>query len=60
MSLWHLALETHTGRVYRPFLGNAQLLWVALSGLCIFTSLLTGVLWWWRSRRPKSSVIGHR
>ena len=26
MSLWNLALETHTGRLYRPFLRNAQLL----------------------------------
>ena len=51
MSLWNLALETHTGRIYGVFLGKVQPLWTALSGLCILVVLLTGSLWWWRTRR---------
>lgn len=50
ISLWTLALETHTGRLYRCFLGWGQLLWVALSGLGIVVILVTGVIWW---RRPR-------
>lgn len=50
MALWTLALETHTGRLYRCFLGWGQLLWVALSGLGIVLVLVTGVIWWKRLR----------
>ena len=48
MSLWTLAHEIHTGRMYQGFLRQGQLLWIAVSGLLALIILLTGVLWWWR------------
>ncbi len=46
MSLWRLALETHTGRIYQSVLGQGQLLWVAVTGLLTTFILLSGILWW--------------
>ena len=53
VSLWTLAHETHTGRIYRGFMGQGQLFWIAVSGLCTFIILLTGALWWWRTEPPE-------
>ncbi len=42
MSLWHLALEVHTGRIY-TFMGVAGLLFIFLSGLFTLWVLITGI-----------------
>ncbi len=54
MSLWTLAHETHTGRIYQGFLKQGQLLWIAVSGLLTLIVLISGLLWWWR-RIPRIS-----
>ncbi|MDP6630408.1 MAG: PepSY domain-containing protein [Kiritimatiellia bacterium] len=46
MSLWNLALETHTGRIYQKILGSSQLLWVAIAGIFALTILISGTHWW--------------
>ncbi len=42
MSLWHLALEVHTGRIY-TFMGLVGLLFIFLSGLFTLWVLITGI-----------------
>jgi len=54
MSLWTLAHETHTGRIYQGFLRQGQLLWIAVSGLLTLIVLISGLLWWWH-RIPRIS-----
>ena len=53
MSLWRLALETHTGRIYNGILGRGQLLWIAVSGLLTTFILLSGILWWLQTHSKK-------
>ncbi len=49
MSLWNLALEVHTGRIY-TFMGMfSTLLWVFLAGAAAVWSIWTG----WKIRRAK-------
>ncbi len=42
MSLWHLALEVHTGRIY-TFMGMAGLLFIFLAGLFTLWVLISGI-----------------
>jgi uncharacterized iron-regulated membrane protein len=51
MSLWNLALEIHTGRIYKLFLGDFYILFIPLSGLTIIFILVTGFILWWRKRK---------
>lgn len=51
MSLWNLALEFHTGRIYQALLGNAYILVVPLGGLSILLLLVSGVVVWFRKHR---------
>lgn len=41
MSLWNLALEVHTGRIY-TFLGSANILFIFFAGIAIAILLVTG------------------
>lgn len=41
ISLWNLALEVHTGRIYNLF-GLAPLIWIFLAGALIFWLLISG------------------
>ena len=58
ISLWNLALEFHTGRIFEPLLGVFYVLLVPLTGLTAITVVLSGyLLWRKRSRRkPKNSI----
>ncbi len=55
MSLWNVAQETHTGRIYRFMFGSLYILFIPLSGMTILMLLIVG----WRLERklytkPKS------
>jgi len=51
MSLWNLALEFHTGRFYKLFLGNFYILFIPLSGLTILLILISGIILWLKIHR---------
>jgi membrane protein implicated in regulation of membrane protease activity len=55
MSLWNLALEIHTGRIYKLFLGDFYILFIPLSGITIILILVTGFILWWRKRKRQLS-----
>ena len=47
MSLWNVAQETHTGRIYRFMFGKLYILFIPLSGMIILMLLIVG----WRLER---------
>lgn len=51
MSLWNLALEFHTMRIFAVLIGSFYILLIPLSGLMILFVLFSGVLVWWRYHR---------
>ncbi|MDO9511627.1 MAG: PepSY-associated TM helix domain-containing protein [Bacteroidales bacterium] len=53
ISLWNLALEVHTGRIWEFALGSFYILIVPLTGLSMLFILITG-LWLWIHKRRKS------
>ncbi|HET7733795.1 MAG TPA: PepSY domain-containing protein [Paludibacter sp.] len=48
MSLWNLALEIHTGRIYGAFLGLVYILVVPLGGILVLFTLITGIVIWFK------------
>lgn len=62
MSLWSLALEVHTGRIYGVFLGMFYILVVPLVGIFILFTLIIGVVIWFKyhfkqGKRNKTDII---
>lgn len=55
ISLWNVALEIHTGRIFESLIGPFYILYVPLSGLCLITVLISGFLLWWKAFRKKKS-----
>lgn len=55
MSLWTLALEVHTGRIYGAFLGMFYILVVPLGGILIIFTVIGGLVVWYKyhSRKKK-------
>lgn len=53
ISLWNLALEVHTGRIFENILGPFFILYIPLAGLCILTVLVSGFFIWWIAYRKK-------
>jgi hypothetical protein len=51
MSLWNLALEIHTARIYKFMLGNFYILIIPLSGLFVLFILISGFWVWYRKHR---------
>lgn len=51
MSLWNIALEFHTGRIFEHLIGSFYILYVPLAGLCILIVLISGFLLWWKVYR---------
>lgn len=47
MSLWNVALELHTGRIFEHLVGMFYILYVPLAGICILLVLISGFLVWW-------------
>jgi hypothetical protein len=48
ISLWNLALEVHTGRIYAPLIGDFYILVVPLIGMSLLFLLISG---WWMFRK---------
>ena len=53
MSLWNVALENHTGRIFEKWIGPFYILIVPLAGICILIVLISGFLLWWKVYRKK-------
>ena len=51
ISLWSVALEIHTGRIYQPVLGIFYVLVVPLVGLALIFVLISGFIVWWKLHR---------
>lgn len=51
MSLWTLALEVHTGRIYNAIIGIFYFLVVPLVGLLVLFILLSGIIIWFKHHR---------
>ena len=47
MSLWNVALEMHTGRIFEHLVGSLYLLYVPFAGICILLVLISGFFVWW-------------
>ncbi len=56
MSLWNVALEMHTGRIFEKWLGAFYILIVPLAGICILLVLISGFMLWWKLHRKKKIV----
>lgn len=56
MSLWNVALEIHTGRIFEHLVGMFYILYVPLSGLCLITVLISGFIIWWKVYKKKRPV----
>jgi hypothetical protein len=54
MSLWNLALEMHTGRLFSQYLGPLFLLYVPFSGIALAVILVFGLLLWLKAYRRKT------
>ena len=48
MSLWNIALEVHTARMYKFIFSDFYILFIPLSGLLILFILISGFVVWWK------------
>jgi hypothetical protein len=48
MSLWNLALEVHTGRIYGAVLGMFYILVIPLGGILVLFTLISGIVIWFK------------
>jgi hypothetical protein len=51
MSLWNVALEFHTCRIYQPAIGNLYIILIPLFGLAILFVLITGFFSWYLGQK---------
>jgi hypothetical protein len=51
LSLWNLALEVHTGRIFFPLIGNFYILYIPVMGISTLVVLVSGLLIWWKKRK---------
>ncbi len=51
ISLWNVALEIHTGRIYQPLIGDFYVLIVPLTGLIVLFILISGFIVWLKIRK---------
>lgn len=54
MSLWNVALEVHTARMYKFMFGSYYILFIPLAGLIILFILVSGFVVWYKLHRMKS------
>ncbi len=55
ISLWNLALEIHTGRIYSFMFGNFYILFIPLAGLVILIILVSGSILWFKQNKRKKN-----
>ncbi|OYT11029.1 MAG: iron-regulated protein [Bacteroidetes bacterium 4572_112] len=48
ISLWNVALEIHTGRIYKVFMGIFYILVVPISGFALLFIIISGFIVWWK------------
>ncbi len=60
MSLWNLALEFHTARIWKVFLGDFYILIIPLMGVFGTILLLSGFVVWMKLFRRKKSCSGNK
>ena len=51
MSLWNVALEFHTARIYSVFLGGLYILVIPLLGLISLFIIISGFVVWFKKRK---------
>lgn len=51
MSLWNVALEIHTGRIYQSVIGDFYVLVVPFTGLFVLFILISGFIVWLKTRK---------
>jgi hypothetical protein len=51
ISLWNVALEIHTGRIYQSVIGDFYVLIVPLTGLTVLFILISGFIVWLKFRK---------
>jgi hypothetical protein len=51
ISLWNVALEIHTGRIYQSIIGDFYVLIVPLTGLIVLFILISGLIVWLKIRK---------
>jgi len=54
ISLWNVAVEYHTGRIYQLFLGPLYILIVPLVGLMSVFIMVSGFIVWWKRYRNRN------
>lgn len=58
MSLWHLCLETHVGRIYSPVIGIFSDFFIFLSGSLIISILISGYFVYRKRYNKKANKTG--
>ena len=53
LSLWNVALEIHTGRIFENLVGPFYILFVPLAGICVLLVLISGFFVWWMVYRKR-------
>lgn len=53
ISLWNVALEIHTGRIFQSILGVFYILIVPSTGLALLFIIISGFIVWWKLYRNK-------
>lgn len=56
ISLWNVALEIHTGRIFEHLVGMFYILYVPLAGICVLLVLISGFMVWWLVYRKEKKV----
>ncbi|NPA37362.1 MAG: DUF1858 domain-containing protein [Chlorobi bacterium] len=56
ISLWNVALEVHTARIYQALIGPFYILIVPLSGLAVLFILISGFFVWYKRHRKAKYV----
>ena len=54
MSLWNVALEIHTGRIYQSIIGDFYVLIVPFTGLFVLFILISGFIVWLKIRKTET------
>ena len=60
MSLWNVALEVHTARMYKFMFGKYYILFIPLAGLIILFVLISGLIVWYRNYWKNKRKIRYR
>ncbi|WP_052345257.1 PepSY-associated TM helix domain-containing protein [Alkaliflexus imshenetskii] len=53
MSLWNVALDVHTGRIFQHLLGSLYILYIPLAGITLLIVLISGFVIWWLAHKKK-------